>query len=122
MPKFLIDENLSPSLSDYLRNLKYEAVAVREAGLRGKSDEEIVGWIQKNKRVLITADMDFGEFFYFKNLGKIGIIILRSKSQKLRSFEEIIDYLHKEKILRSNKLNDSLVISAKEKFRIREYI
>lgn len=122
MPKFLIDENLSPSLSDYLRNLKYEAVAVREAGLKGKSDEEIVGWIQKNKRVLITADMDFGEFFYFKNLGKIGIIILKSKSQKLRSFEEVVEYLHKEKILKSNKLNDSLVIATKEKYRIREYI
>jgi len=122
MPKFLIDENLSPLLSDYLRNLKYDAEAVREVGLKGKSDEEIVGWIQKNRRVLITADMDFGEFFYFKNLGKIGIIIFKSKSQKLKSFEEIIDYLHKEKILKSNKLNDSLVIATKEKYRLREYI
>lgn len=122
MPKFLIDENLSPLLSEYLRNLKYDSRAIREVGLKGKSDEEIVRWIQKNERILITADLDFGDFFYFKNLGKIGVIILKSKSQKLKSFQEIIDYLHKEKVLRNKKLENSLVIAVKGKYRIRKYI
>lgn len=122
MPKFLIDENLSPLLSNYLRSLDYNTEAVREIGLKGKPDEEIIKWIQKNKRVLITADLDFGEFFYLKNFGKIGVIILKSKSQKLGSFKEIIDYLHKEKILKSKKLENSLVIVTKGKYRIRRYI
>jgi len=98
VPKFLIDENLSPLLSDYLRSLKYDAEAVRGVGLKGKSDEEIIKWIQKNNRILITADQEFGEFFYLKSFGSIGIIILKSKSQKLKSFQKIIHYLHKEKI------------------------
>lgn len=121
MPKFLIDENLSPLLSGYLRALKYNSQSIREVGLRGKSDEEIIKWMQKNKRVIITADLDFGEFFYSKTMGKIGVIILRSKSQSFKSFKEIIDYLHQEKVLKSKKLEDSLVVSVKGKYRIRKY-
>ena len=122
MPKFLVDENLSPLLSDYLRDLKYNSRAVREVKLKGKSDQELIKWIQKQKRVLVTADLDFGEFFYSQTLGRIGIIILKSKSQKLKSFIEIIDYLHKERILKNRKLENSLVIAVKGKYRIREYI
>lgn len=122
MPKFLIDENLSPLLSEYLRNLKYYSKAVREVGLKGKSDEEIIKWIQENKIILITADLEFGEFFYLKTFGKIGVIILRSKFQTLKSFKEIIDYLDKEKILKSKKLENSLVVAVKGKHRIRKYI
>ena len=122
MPQFLIDENLSPLLSDYLRSLNFDAKAARDVGLKGKSDEEIIKWIQRNKRVLITADSDFGEFFYLKTFGKIGVIILKSKSQQLKSFKEVIDYLYKEKILKSKKLENSLIIAIKGKYRIRKYI
>ena len=122
MPQFLIDENLSPLLSDYLRSLNFDAKAARDVGLKGKSDEEIIKWIQRNKRVLITADSDFGEFFYLKTFGHIGVIILKSKSQQLKSFKEVIDYLYKEKILKSKKLENSLIIAIKGKYRIRKYI
>jgi uncharacterized protein with PIN domain len=122
VPKFLIDENLSPSLSEYLRSLHYDAQAVREVGLRGKSDEEIIEWIRRNKRILITADLDFGEFFYSKTFGEIGVIILKSKFQKLEGFIEIINYLHKQKLLKNKKLDNSLVIAIKGKYRIRKYI
>ena len=122
MPQFLIDENLSPLLSDYLRSLNFDAKAARDVGLKGKSDEEIIKWIQRNKRALITADSDFGEFFYLKTFGQIGVIILKSKSQQLKSFKEVIDYLYKEKILKSKKLENSLIIAIKGKYRIRKYI
>jgi len=122
VPQFLIDENLSPLLSDYLRSLNFDAKAARDVGLKGKSDEEIIKWIQRNKRVLITADSDFGEFFYLKTFGQIGVIILKSKSQQLKSFKEVIDYLYKEKILKSKKLENSLIIDIKGKYRIRKYI
>ena len=91
-------------------------------GLKGKSDEALIKWMQKNKRVLITADLDFGEFFYSKTFGKIGVIILKSKSQKLKSFIEIIDYLHKEKVLKNKKIENSLVTAIKGKYRVRKYI
>jgi len=122
MPQFLIDENLSFLLCDYLRSLGYKAKSVREVGLRGKSDEEIIKWIQENRRILITADLDFGEFFYFRHFGEIGIIILKSKCQKLESFKEIIGYLHKEKVLKSRIIENSLVIAVRGRHRIRKYV
>ncbi len=122
IPSFLIDENLSPLLSDYLQSLKYESLSVREVGLKGMPDEEIIKWIQKNNRVLITADLDFGEFFYFKNFGEIGIIILKSKYQNLKNYIEIIDYLHKEKVLKHKNILNSLVVAVKDKYRVRKYI
>lgn len=121
MPNFLIDENLSPLLSGYLRTLRYNSWSVRKVGLKGKPDDEIIRWLQSNKRILITSDREFGEFFYFKIFGKIGVIILRSKSQTLKSFQEIIDYLHQEKVLKSEKIENSLVIATKGKYRIRKY-
>lgn len=122
MPKFLIDENLPPLLSEHLRDLNYDCRAARDAGLKGKSDEEIIKWTRGNKRILITADLDFGEFFYSKTFGEIGVIILKSKSQKLKSFIEIIDYLHKEKVLKSKKLKNSLVVAVRGQYRLRQYV
>jgi len=48
VPQFLIDENLSPLLSDYLRSLNFDAKAARDVGLKGKSDEEIRIFLFKN--------------------------------------------------------------------------
>jgi len=74
MLKFLIDENLSPQLASLLKRWNYDAYAVREVGLKGKSDEEIITWLQKEKCILITSDLDFGEFFYGKSLVSFGVI------------------------------------------------
>gem|GEM_PF-5619649 len=37
MHKFLLDENLSPRLTAFLRDLNYEARAVRDVGLKEKA-------------------------------------------------------------------------------------
>ena len=55
---FLIDENLSPSLIIQLKKLGYNAVAVRDTGLRGAEDQVIVQWAQKNNAIIITCDKD----------------------------------------------------------------
>lgn len=121
MPKFLVDENLSPLLAHYLRELKYQTVAVRDVGLKGKSDEEILKWIKRKKTILVTADREFGEFFYLKNFGQIGIIILESRSQSFKSFQTIIKILDKESVLKRKDLYKILVIATQWDYRIREY-
>ena len=119
MPAFLIDENLSPKAALYLRDLGYDAVAAREVGLKGVSDFSIIKWIQKTRRVIITGDLDFGEFFYWQALGRLGVIVLRAKSQSSDAFEEIIHLLHNRKVLRDERLVHSLVVATKNKFRWR---
>jgi predicted nuclease of predicted toxin-antitoxin system len=122
MSKFLIDENLSPHLAEYLRSLGYEAVAVREVALKGKPDADLIAWIQKEKAILVTCDLDFGEFFYWQTLGKFGVIILRSKKQKCNSYKKILEFLHTEKILKDKRMSTSLLIASKDKYRLRKYI
>lgn len=122
MIKFLIDENLSPYLAEYLRKLNYEAFAVREVGLKGKSDVDLVRWIQKEDAVLVTADLDFGEFFYWQSLGKFGVIIIRSKSQKYKAHRQILEYLHKENVLKDKALKNSLIIVSEGRYRWRKFV
>jgi len=121
MPEFLIDENLSPHIAFYLRGLGYDAVSVREVELKGMTDISIIQWIQETKRVVITGDLDFGEFFYWQLLGRFGVIILRSKSQSLDAFKKIINFLHRQSILKDERLNHSLVVATKDKFRWRAF-
>ena len=100
----------------------YDAVSVREVGLKGKSDEQIISWLQKQKRIIITGDLDFGEFFYLKSFGEIGVIILKVKSQGLRAQIEIIEYLHQERILKDKRLSKSLIVAQEGRYRWRRVV
>lgn len=111
MPNFLIDENLSPKLASFLRNLGYQASAVRDVSLKGKPDEEVIKFAQKKNLVIITCDLGFGESFYFNTSGAVSFIILRSHKQSLPYFQQILELLHNEGILKE-KLSKTLVVAS----------
>lgn len=117
MPKFLIDEALSPLLAIFLSDLGYDAVAVREVGLRGADDRRIVNWVKDEKRCIISCDKDFGEIYYLEQKGKIGVIILENKFQSTDSYKSILMFLHRKKILSDKSLSHSLIISTETRFR-----
>ena len=121
MPQFLIDENLSPHLARYLRGLKYRAKAVREVGLKGKSDEEIFSFCEKRKIIIITNDLDFGEIF-FRYLGNVSIILLRSRYQGTKYFAKILAHLHREHILQNLEAGNFLVVASEKEVRIRKFL
>lgn len=121
MITFLLDENLSPLLVRWLRGLDYNAYAVRDVGLKGKSDQDIVIWLQQNNAILITSDLDFGEFFYTRSLGSFGVVILRGKPQSSRTFERILKNLDTSGILRNEDLTKSLVIATEQDYRFRKF-
>lgn len=121
MPKFLLDENLSPRLAVWLRRLGYEAQAVREVGPKGKGDEEIILWLQKNGYVLITSDLDFGEFFYWKEHGRFGAIVFRAKSQSIRVHQRILALLRRERVLNDENLTTSLIVATESGWRKRKF-
>jgi predicted nuclease of predicted toxin-antitoxin system len=57
--KFLVDAQLPPTLADWLRELGYEADAVRDVGLREAHDEAIWAYAHRNGAVVLTKDEDF---------------------------------------------------------------
>jgi len=121
MASFLVDENLSPKLAVWLRRLGHKAEAVRETELKGKSDDEIIDWAENHNLIIITADLDFGEFFYGKSLGGFGVIILRSKLQNATSFKKLLRKLHNEKVLKDQRLDRSLVVIDESGYRWRRF-
>ena len=65
MLKFLVDEDMPRSTARILRDKGYEALDVRDCGLRGKSDDEVFAFAQRSGAVLITGDAGFGNIMHF---------------------------------------------------------
>ena len=75
MLKFVIDEDMPRSTAKVLRAKGYEALDVRDLGLRGKSDDEVFKFTQKEKAVILTGDLGFGNLLYFPVGSHSGIVI-----------------------------------------------
>lgn len=116
---FLIDENLSPSLIIQLKKLGYNAVAVRDTGLRGAEDQVIVQWAQKNNAIIITCDKDLGELWYWYVGEKTGVIVLHPRFQSLKGQEKVIEYLHRTGLLKHPQLFKALIIASDHHHRLR---
>jgi predicted nuclease of predicted toxin-antitoxin system len=57
---FLVDENLPRSLARQLRESGVEAYDVRDLGLRGRPDTEVLETAVARSLVLLTGDLGFG--------------------------------------------------------------
>jgi len=65
MIKFVIDEDMPRSTARALAERGFECLDIRDYGLRGKSDKEIFEFAQREKAILLTGDMGFGNILFF---------------------------------------------------------
>lgn len=91
MIKFLLDANLSPQTSKYLVNLRFNSKSITEEKLGFLTDSEIVKIAEKEKRIIITFDLDFGEIYHQKESNGVGIIVLRLENQTPENVNFILD-------------------------------
>ena len=117
MPRFLIDENLSPRLAVFLRALGYDAVAVRDVGLRGHSDTALMKWAKDHGGIIVTRDVELGEVTFWQAEGRIGMVILRSASQHVRAHEAVLHTLHRQGVLQDDRLAHALLVSTPTGYR-----
>ncbi|MBW2039334.1 MAG: DUF5615 family PIN-like protein [Deltaproteobacteria bacterium] len=75
MLKFLIDEDLPRSTAEVLRAKGFEVLDVRDCGLRGKRDDEIFRFAQKEGAIILTGDIGFGNLLRFPLGSHCGIVI-----------------------------------------------
>ena len=89
--RLLIDNALSPVISDRLSDLGHDCVHVRERDLQSASDSSILSFAESENRVIVSADTDFGALLAIRNKALPSFILLR-KTQGLRP-EHIVDLL-----------------------------
>lgn len=58
--RFLIDENLSRRLVGALTSAGHDAIHVNDLGLSSAQDEEVLQTATAQRRILVSADTDFG--------------------------------------------------------------
>jgi predicted nuclease of predicted toxin-antitoxin system len=75
--RFLTDEDVPRSTARVLRDAGFDAVDVRDVGLRGKSDALVYAYAQREERLLITCDMGFSNILKFPPVESIGLLVIR---------------------------------------------
>ncbi len=78
--KFLVDEDLSEEIASILRAKGVDAVHVRELGLSGAEDREVLDEAAQQKRCVITRNrndfLKLTEFYFQEGRPHHGIIIV----------------------------------------------
>jgi predicted nuclease of predicted toxin-antitoxin system len=90
--KFLLDANLSTETAEYLREVfSFDVESLIEKDLAGLSDSEVVKMAKKEKRIIITLDLDFGELYHQKeSVSNFGVLILRLRDQRVESINSVL--------------------------------
>lgn len=76
--KLLLDANLSPEVGRRLGEAGHDAIHVADIGLLTATDPAILRAAAKEKRILLTADSDFGALLALGSLASPSVLLLRS--------------------------------------------
>ena len=77
--KFLLDENIPPSVISCIESMGHSSRHVIPIGLAGTDDLSIFHLAEMHDEVIITHDNDFGTIHAFSGKPKPSVIFLRHK-------------------------------------------
>ncbi len=117
--KFLIDNALSPELKKLLEDENLDVEHVRDVGLSSADDEEIFNFAEKEDRIIISADTDFGYILKTRRSKKPSYILLR-KGSALAPKKILREILYVIKFCENDLENGSIIVIQDEKLRIRK--
>lgn len=89
------DENISPELVAFLRAIGFDVLDVKEEGLVGELDANLLSLSFRSNRVFLTHDQDFGSLAMLEHAALYGIVFLRpghfSGSCAILSLRAVLD-------------------------------
>ncbi len=118
MISFLADENISPETADHLNGLGYPCHSLRRNDPHRLPDREIIALAKQEGRIIITHDLDFGQIYYLAEQGRVGILVLRLRHQRIEIVNDVLERFLKAGALNPEELQQSLVIISENWYRI----
>lgn len=92
MKRFLLDANLSPRNSEFLRDtFGFDAIDLITLGLTQLSDREVAEMAIREERIVITEDLDFGKLYHHYERAQFGVIVIRLRTQSSSAVNRVLN-------------------------------
>ena len=115
--KFLADMGISPRTAARLREQGYDAVHLVEESLEKLEDRDILLKAKKEKRIVLTVDLDFGYLLAVSSAKLPSVILFRLGNESREVIEEYLDDVLSQC---SDELESGAIVSVKDDgFRVR---
>jgi predicted nuclease of predicted toxin-antitoxin system len=75
--KFLADMGISQSTVKWLRQQGYDTIHIRDLNMHRAADDTIIEIASKDKRIVLTCDLDFGDIMAVSRKKTPSIILFR---------------------------------------------
>ena len=111
--RFLTDENIAKSVVQALRKLEFDVKDIKEERLQGTSDEHIIQLANREDRIIITHDKDFGDLLSNQTIRHKGVILVRLKKQGPDNTIRVLSDLLRSDI--GDKIKDNILVVSETK-------
>ena len=111
--KFLADVNVERGIIELLRNMGFDVRWVADLD-KFMEDQQVLKLAEKENRILLTNDKDFGELVFRRKKEISGLILFRVKGQDTGLKKQLLKRLLKG---HKDKLKGYFVVVTKDKFR-----
>lgn len=115
--KLLIDANMPRLITRSLVFLGYDVVDIRDVERPGIADDRIFEIAQRERRIILTRDQDFGNVLIYPPGTHAGIVVLRTRGQSSESIRDLLISFLEE--VNEDEICGSLIVLEKHRYRIR---